>query len=397
MPRYGNYKSTILHAELMAMNPDAVAVFLKKRSCQSEDEWRNDALDGDIEAALLSRGNLAINLALAKYGRFITTLRPLFASGETAEAIRLCVLSNTVVGGGLFSKFPVDLFGGETQTAAWLTDAPLEELRALFENHNLDDSFLTDLLRGKKAWGQIPDIRLTAIVATLHRNERMQKPYDDPDSDGYAEYTYEAAFDAARTLAERVEPTALWAAVLYNLYDRMVKEAFSIKKPLELTARWHTDPSDSDAVARELKVVDRGSLSDYQGVRMCLARLALKKDSKLLPILLTSDDPALRSAAYSYGAITPEQISTAYLRDGELLFNFASRNMKIWQSHAGRAAIKEVAWEVVRADKHSDMLAINIFNRLRGNFATKYPDWFTDEDDFPPELDEAEKPATKAD
>ena len=381
MERYKGYKDIIKQAELMAMTPDAVAVFLAQRARQSKDEWRNDEVHDDTEAALLARGDAAINLALAKHGRFIATVKALFTSGEPSGATRLAVLSNTVVGDEIFSKFPTELFDDEDQAAAWLISAPSEELLALFENHNLDDSFLRDLLEGKKPWDQIPDGHLATIVSMLHRNERMWRPYDDDFMDGYAEYRYGAVFSAAWTLAERVEPTVRWGAALSYLYERMETDAFPIMMPLEVAARWQIDPSDADAIAEESKDVVGGWLSNHQGVRKGLARLALCKDSKLLPSLLASDDPALRAAVYSDGEISPEQLSAAYERDGELVFNQAMHNHKIWRHQAGREALRSIAWAVVNADKHSDLLAANIFNKIQTDLSKKHPGWFKDEDD----------------
>lgn len=395
MGSYKSYKAIIKQAELLAMSPDALAAFLKRRASQSEDEWRNDEVDDDIEAALLSRNDPLINLVLAQYARFIATLNPLFETGEPSGPMRLAVLSNKVVGGEIFSQFPVALFKGDEQAAAWLASAPDKELSALFENHNLDDSFLTDVLHAKKPWDSLSDERLATIVSILHRNERMRKPYDDTYMDGYAESIYGAVFSAAWTLAERVQPSVRWSRALCWLYDSMLTDAFSIKNPLELVARWHPDPADADSVAREAKDIESGHLSSYSGVRKGLARLALSKDSKLLPTLLASDDPALRSAVYAHGSITPEQLSAAYERDGELVFNQAMHNHTIWRTAKGRDALKAVAWAVVMADKHSDLQAVNIFNSIRDDLAKKHSDWFKDEEeDFQPKLNARE--ATKA-
>src|ERR1700756_2871849 len=120
----------------------------------------------------------------------------------------------------------------------------------------------------------------------LRSKERMRRPYDDAYMDGYADYSPGAVFNAAWTLAERMEPTVRWAAALNYLFDRLETSAFSIETPLELAARWRTDPSDADAIAKESKDVEGGWLSSYQGVRKGLARLALSKDSNLLPSLL---------------------------------------------------------------------------------------------------------------
>ncbi|MNP22305.1 hypothetical protein D3C76_1149700 [compost metagenome] len=59
--------------------------------------------------------------------------------------------------------------------------------------------------------------------------------------------------------------------------------------------------------------------------------------------------------------------------------------------------MEAIAWAVVSADKHSDLLAANIFNSIRSDFVKKHPDWFKDEEDFRPELEASDEPATKAD
>jgi hypothetical protein len=57
------YKSLIQEAELLAMSPEAVAKFLKKRAKQSMDELDHDPVD---EEALRGRSSPLIDLALAR-------------------------------------------------------------------------------------------------------------------------------------------------------------------------------------------------------------------------------------------------------------------------------------------------------------------------------------------
>jgi hypothetical protein len=396
MASYKSYKAIITQAELMAMPTETAATFMKKRASQSKDDWHVDVVDEDVEAALLARNDPWLNLALARYARYVATLKPLFEPGEPSAPLKLAVLSNTVVGGEIFSRFPVSLFASGEQAAAWLVEATGEELSALFENHNIDDSFLRDLLEGKKPWDVISDARLAMIVANLHRNDRMRKPYDDSYMDGYAEYSYGAVFNEAWRLAERVPVNKDWARALSWLYDCLETDAFFIKSPLDIAARWHVDLSNADA-AEEEDQLKRGRLSHIQGVRKGLARLALRKDSKLLAIFLGSDDPALRSAAYSDGAVKAEQLSAAYERDGKLVFNEAMHNHRIWQTATRRDALKAVSWAVVNDDKYSDLTAANIFNSIRDVYAKKHPEWFKDEDDFKQKIEPSDEPATKAD
>jgi hypothetical protein len=88
------YKSIIQEAELLAMSPEAVAEFLKKRAKQSVDELDHDPVDEETEEALRGRSNPLIDLALARYARSTEALRPIFQSSQPCGAIRLAVLSN---------------------------------------------------------------------------------------------------------------------------------------------------------------------------------------------------------------------------------------------------------------------------------------------------------------
>lgn len=397
MGTYKSYKAIIIQAELAAMSSEAAATFLKKRAKQSEDEWHRDEVNADIEAALLTRNDQLINLALAQYARFTFTLKTIFDISETSSPLRLAVLSNKVVGDKRYVNFPIALFKDSDQAAVYLSTAPEDEINALFENQNIDDSFLVGVLEGNKPWDRLPDDQLVNIVTALHLNERMQKPYINPDMDGYAQFSYNDVFNAAWKLAERVEPTAQWSRSLCWLYDRLQTVSFSIKEPLELATKWHPDKTDTVSTKQESKDAEYGSISGHRGVRKGLARLALSENSKLIPTLLASEDSALRSAVYANGKITPLQLSTAYSLDGELLFFQAIHNHEIWKTEEGRNALHTIAWAVVNNNKTSDLFAANMFNSMREDLAKKHPTWFTDEGYTAPEMIASDEPATKGD
>ena len=164
------------------------------------------------------------------------TVLPMFEAGEPSGVIRLATLANTTLGGDIFWDFPKALFGGPEQMAAWLGTAPFVELSALFENPNLNDSFLQDLLEGSKPCDSVPNEKLATIVAILAGNERMRAAYDDSYMDGYAEHSHGAVFDAVCKLAGRVPATERWAAALCWFYDRMRPDSFSIAQPATLRA-----------------------------------------------------------------------------------------------------------------------------------------------------------------
>jgi hypothetical protein len=373
------YKSVIQEAELLAMSPESVAEFLKKRAKQSMDELDNDPVDEEAEEALRGRSNPLIDLALARYARFIETLRPIFQSSQPCGALRLAVLSNGTRWPA-YTHFPVELFGereqeAREQAAAWLAEAPREELQALFENPRINDDFLRDLLEHSKPWDTVPDESLVTVVAILGRNERMWTLPGEDFIDGSAAWSYHAVFDSAWKLAESVEPSERWARALSYLYDRLEPYAFSINDPLELVNRWRPDPSNSKLVEEELKRNARGDLSGYQGVRRGLAKLALRGNPNLLPVLLASDDPGLRSAAYADGHLTPEQLLAAYEREGKLVFDQAVRNRNpwLWRTVPGREALAKVA-----QGTDSEDWSWPLYKNIWAILAKEHPDWFKD-------------------
>jgi hypothetical protein len=372
------YKSIIQEAELLAMSPEAVSDFLKKRANQSVDELDHDPVDEEAEEALRGRSNPMIDLSLARYARFMETLRPIFQNSQPHEAIRLAVLSNGTHWPA-YIHFPVELFGNRKQeareqAASWLVVATREELQALFENPRINDDFLSDLLKRSTPWDALSDERLITIVSILGSNERMWTPGED-FVDGFADSSYHAVFNSAWKLAESVEPSERWARALSYLYDRLETYAFSIKEPLGLVKRWWPDPSNSKLVEEEAKRNARGSLSDYQSVRKGLAKLALRGNSNLLSRLLASDDPGLRSAAYAVGRLTPEQLLAVHERDGKLVFDQAirNRNLWLWRTAAGREALGKVARGAGSEDWYWPL-----YKNTWASTAKEHPDWFRD-------------------
>lgn len=375
------YKTLIQEAELMAMSPEAVADFIKRRAGQSNDEARDDPMDEEAEKALLGRKEPLIDLALARYGRHVEVVSGLFQAAAPGSPVCLACLSNSALGDEIFLSFPVGLFGREPgPMAEWLVSASDDELVALFENPTLSDSFLRDLLERGKGWESIEDDRLYRFVSILPRNPRMRTPRDDDYMDGWAEYSYGSVFNAAWKLAETAPATEAWAASLGWLYEQLQTDAFSIKEPLALAARWHVDPDDTEANERQAKDHAIGYLGNMEQVRKGLARLALSKDSKLLAELLASEDVAFRAAAYSAGALDADQLLAGYEKDGKLVLTEAIRNMHLWRTQATRRALHDVAWGVVCNDKYSDLMGANQYNSMAKHVRKEHPAWFADEE-----------------
>ncbi|MHB1991402.1 hypothetical protein [Metallibacterium scheffleri] len=374
----------------MAMPPTAVAEFLKQRAGKSSYEDIYDPVDVGVEEALRGRGDLLINLALARYGRHMEAVSALFQAAEPGSPVRLACLANRALADKTFFclSFPVGLLIREPKRMAWqspswqdnemfakwLVVASDDELDALFENPTLSDSFLRGILKGRDGWESIPDDKLCHFVSILHCNPRMWTPREE-DWDGNADFDYSAVFDAAWRLAETAPATKDWADALGWLYEKLQPDSFSIKEPLALVSRWHVDPDDVEA-----KDHATGYLGAKGRVRKGLARLALHKDGKLLAELLASDDIALRAAAYAAGSLNADQLRAGYEKDGNLAYNEAIQNPNLWMTPVRRKALYDIARSVDRADKYYGMDAEEALGSMTKYMQKKHPEWFADEE-----------------
>jgi hypothetical protein len=107
---------------------------------------------------------------------------------------------------------------------------------------------------------------------------------------------------------------------------------------------------------------------------------------------------AFRAAAYSAGPLSAEQLRAGYEKDGALVLTSAIGNLHLWRTQVTRLALHDVAWGVVRSDKHP--MAANQYSRVEEDLRKKHPAWFADEGqrDQPGygEVDD-KAPATRAD
>jgi len=393
------YKKIIQEAELMAMQPQAVADFLQKRSLQTATEAHNDVVEEDTEEALLKRADPLIELSLARYGRHVKVVSKIFNSANATSPVRLACLTNKCVTGGFLQRFPEQLFTEESETIEnWISNACTKELRALFENPTLSDDFLRNLLERRNEWKIVTDDKLCLIVSILQSNPRMRTPYEDDYMDGSIEFSYSSVFDAAWKLAENVPTTQKWASALGWLYEPLQTDSFSIKNPLKLAERWHINPEDTQAKEQQEKNHKIGELSDMERVRKGLAKLALKQDYKLLEPLLANNDLAFRAAAYTSGPLNVKQLQNAYEKDGKIVLSEALYNLSLWRRQDTREALKDIAWDVVEKFDDNDLLSANQYQWREKSVREKHPEWFVDEENNKEDDDDVTQlPATKDD
>lgn len=387
-----SYKTIIIEAELLASSPESVHQYLKARASKSKDELWADPVDRDTEEALRLRQEPFVDLSLAMHARYVNTVKPLFSLSEPGSPIRLAILSNRAFGTTVVSRFPGALFANPKDLEVWLTDAPSDEIAALFQNPAIDEGFLGDLLEGKKQWAQIPDDRMGLIVAMLANNERMSTPKDFDE--GWADHMYHRVFDQAWALAERVKVTDDWAMALSWLYDKLERQCHSIKDPLQVAKRWYP-PLEAEKEDHGGSATD---LSSYEHVRQGLARLAMRTGrDTVFKELLASDDRALRAAAYTDGPISIPQLQAAYAKDKGLAFNQAVLNKSLWKSQAARNELREIARRVSQDDEAGDRMPIRFYDKVHESMEKNHPEWFKEDNVDKFYFAEDDAPATKSD
>lgn len=390
-----SYTLLINEAELLARSPDGVHQWFKDYAARVDHFSRE--IDTETENALRARNEPLIDLALAKFTRNGDTAEILFAHARTAapsnayaRAVRLAVLSNEVLGGGI-NKIPCSVFAdGEAGVLAWLPVAETPELFALFQNPNIDVFFLREFLEQKAPWLALDEDRLWNAMHALIQNKRMRAEYDG-DMDGSAEYTHNSVFSAAWKLAETAPVTPRWATILGHLLDGM-PEGSTVKDPLTIAQRWQAPADDEKAQEEEGKYAKGGYLTSYQMVRSALAKADIEARRGSPDRFLSSDDPAFREAAYSTMRLSVEQIQAGYERDKNLAVNCCQRNDWLWMDPEKRKALHDVSWAILEYNSHY-MDSANTYNFIEEQQKLKHPAWFSESK----LVEQADLPPTKGD
>jgi hypothetical protein len=343
-----------------------------------------------MEDALRRRNDPAINLALAKFGRHASVVRSLFQAGDPSSAVRLAALSNTglsagSIGGDLLSTFPAELFadyGQKGRLDDWLCEAPSSELLALFVNPKLSNKFLIWLLRGEGSFNRIPSERMALLVWLLAGNERMRTPWRKDrnrhryEHDELLEDDYEQVFDAAWELSQSAPVNLSWCDALANLYKHLPRGR-SFAGYAEAAKRWALGQDDRELLEDEART---GFLRRCEPVRTELMKRALSGNPKLLKDMLSSEDKALRFAAYAAGDMSEDEMEAGSERDGKIFSSFAMDNEINWRTSAKRQILHRTAspplWTIGGWDT---------FYRTEDDVKKRHPEWFDSEAEKPQE------------
>lgn len=307
----------------------------------------------EIETILLHRQDALIDHGLARYGWSIEVADKLYPRLEIKDRI-------------IMRCFHIAAAGPFFADDAEITPDLIREIEAWATNPNLGDGHFERLFKRSDIFERLSDDEYMGVIRCAGYNKRLQTPYESLFLDGFDDYTYHKVFAEAWNLVMQVEPTDTWAGALISLLQNCVPYGYQIDVD-EALERWRIDekPYDKDKWH---------SMSRSWYLRSYIA--LLEKDDKKL---LQSDDAACRAAFYTRFDPTIVTNWREFAQvDGEVFFEHAMRNGKIWRSTPDRHALERIAWAL--PDKHSTMDAQNSYRAREQWMKEEHPDWFADDE-----------------
>jgi hypothetical protein len=395
-------------AEVLNLSNEEAIHWLKQNTYESPPGWLGDALKQkrDIASFCFARRNdFKLNLAVARYGSHIATIKKLFSSGGTS--IRLSVLSNALIG-----PYSSPVIFGQGSTIFTPDDAlkvvnkfPLNEYEftALFQNPNLDRDWVSEFLESRKNDNKyISDDAFLHIVYILAENPMIQKVYDDTFMDGYDEYKFGRLTHELIDLLQTAPVDGNWAHVLTKLLPK-VNLPYVPDFEENILERW-TDVEGEKA----------SDLHSFPYLREEIThRLIMKshKDSIRNLATINHKDKAVRLGFYSsvnpsdlfnnviykrdfsypnFNYLESDELTTdqkvvvkickkCFKKDGNDFVDRLLRNNHFWETRQTRELLHDLSWNLAE-DEHSDMDMPNIYRAIEQMQIKNSPSYFKDDE-----------------
>ena len=391
----------------MAINlPTSEAIdWLKDHVSKRELKWfveDDSAKHKIINVCYYKRNDLRLNLALAKYGTHLPTLRKLFRS--PFHTLRLAVLTNPLIGPSMFLSEGIltrdDVF-------SIVTNLPktASELCAVFENPGLNRDFAAEVIRKEKEYTELGDDNLLWIVAALRNNPIIAEIRDDTWMDGFAEHMHSQLPLGLLRLSAHVPVQKDWAYILTEIFQKTNAPFVPDEISPALLDRWRLEEGEEKD--------NETPTSSIFWFRYEFARLLFEnhrsEDKKT--ITLEHPDRAVRLAVYTkirpgdlfgwetqteefhYPSFkyddeddltlpqkTVVEICKKYFqKDGNDFIEHLIRNESFWRRKEERELLNTLAWHLAE-DKHSDMMTPNLLRVREKDMFETHPEYFKDEE-----------------
>jgi hypothetical protein len=383
-----NTRTLIKEAELVHGSKDYVYNFYSNYT-KSNDKIDVEDLDEETEGKLLDKNDPFIDITLAQFCFYNTTLKRLFSKSFSDDnlTLRLACLSNKMVGKRSWGScdLPQALFDSEDnkEILAWFGIITSQELDVLFRNETINDNFLTELLElDNDLWMALSETNKLQVIRSLYYNERVCKAYDGP-MDGYAEYTHGKLFSVIWDLAKKLPVEKKWAYALGNLLDKTSDDRYEFDS-LEVAKRWNVE-EEEDTTKKQF-------LDYFELVRYAIYKNVVKNlygKDKTNKLHYQHEDLAYRACAYVQTDMTEDDIREAYAKDKLVAIEFIMRNMRVWRNDDLRDVLKDICWDADGTINDNYLDCANMYNWKEEELSKKYPDWFADKIEV--EVDEDDK------
>lgn len=342
-------------------------------------EWIDvDDLDEETESKLLDKNDPFIDIILAQFCFYNTTIKRLFSKSFSEEnlTLRLACLSNIILGKKRwgFHELPRTLFDSEDnkEMLSWFSNITSEELDILFRNVTISHDFLTEFLKlDNDLWMALSEKNKFQAISTLCYNEKVCKEYEGP-MDGYAEYKHNKLFIVIWDLAKKLPVEKKWANALGKLLEKAHDYRYEFDS-LEVAKRW---------IQNEEIQNKKRFLSGFESVRFACYKDVIEDfyyQVKTNKIHYANEDIAYRACAYVQTEMTEDDIVEAYAKDKLVAIEYIMRNMHVWRNWELRHVLKRICWDADSTINNYYLDCANMYNWEKEALIKKYPSWFKED------------------
>jgi hypothetical protein len=362
---------------------------------------------------LFKRKDPAINLAIAKYGWHVPTLKKLYSTGGI---LRLAVLTNVFVGPSTFMRPSCVLDRNDVEELIGGFPNTLTPLRAYLENPHIPRDDVESIVNRADRFASIDDNTFLHVVHYLSSNPSIQAEYKRIYLDGYDEYSYNRLTFSIWGLFDNAPLTQIWAGVLTDFANTLPIPFMGDEIKFDWLERWRIEepPSYDKEDDEEKREYDPASSPSFW-LRNALAKRfyvnGLADGRKL--VAPDHEDKAVRLAYYNvcepreiFGSAVDENgfeypplealeyddwdlkdsdraiLDTCkkfFEKDGNEFLDELLRNQHFWQRKRERQLLSDLSWNLA-SDSNYTMDVPNLYRGLEARHLTENPDFFHDDD-----------------
>ena len=336
-----------------------------------------------LEYILYRRGLPLIDLALAEHGRSGSVLKRLYRRGNPHTRVVACANASLFYGDSVPGISSTRIATEVSLLLRIVEQGPLNELRAVCENPNLDRGFYAGLVtcwegendaRNARSMHVSSD-RFKVILYSLSRNPWVAtkvEPFRLDITEGLDHLKF---FTRCWHLATVVPVERDWAYVLGELYKQLNCYTDHFEDLNAVLSRWRTANETSDSL----------SYNPFAVVREHIAAKFFKPSIDML----NHEDEAIRQAFYrTFDPERPEFREldwNNWLERDDWCDLWLMNNLNIWQSAWGRSKLRGLCWAKKRVSHDGD--EAEWFSEMEKRYRQTKPEWFED-DEEPEEIED---------